>query len=236
MTLARGGDHLTLVRDLTESLLPSGLSVAVRDPSALPTSPDAMEDTAVAAAVPQRRAEFHAGRAAARAAMVAQDLPPLPVPSDIDRAPIWPEGVVGSISHCRTACVAVIGKASDWLSVGVDLEEDTPFATDLLDIVCDAAERRWLEAQDDPGVLAKVIFCAKEAAYKAQYPLTKALFGFDHLRITVNERDASFLVEFLAEAGHIPRGQTFQGRYAHAAGVLIAAVALRAEDISTNGV
>jgi len=233
MTIDHGEGHFALAADLTTSVFPSGIAVAARDPRLLPDAADPTEDGAVRGAVPRRRAEFHAGRAAARAAMVTLGLPPLPVPSDVDRTPIWPDGIVGSISHCKSVCVAVLGHSGKWASLGVDLEEDTDLAADLIDLVCVKAEQTWLATLDTRrrGLMAKLIFCAKEATYKAQYPLTGALFGFDHLEVNIDVAEAQFTARFLAPAGDIPAGTLVRGRYAHAAGVLVTGVALAHSDV-----
>ncbi len=228
MTLDQSTDVFLLAAELTKSVFARNVAIAARDPRQMPDTMDPSEDHAVSGAVPRRRAEFHAGRAAARAGMVALGLPPRPVPSDLDRAPIWPEGVVGSISHCRSVCVAALGHTKDWASIGVDLEEDTPLAGDLVPIVCGAAEQSWLRTQNpaERGIMAKLIFCAKEATYKAQYPLTGALFGFDHLEVRIDHETARFNARFLADAGGIRAGTVMNGRYAHAAGVLVTGMAL----------
>lgn len=223
----RGG-HSALVADLTRSVFPRGIAVAARDPRLLPEVTDASEESAVSGAVPRRRAEFHAGRTAARAAMIELDVPPRPVPSGADRAPLWPNGVVGSISHCRSACVAVLGHGRDWAAIGVDLEESAKLSEDLVEVVCGKTEIAWLDTLDPQGrgIMAKLIFCAKEATYKAQYSVTGAIFGFDHLEITIDRLEARFDARFLQPAGRFAEGTVLPGRYAHAAGVLVTGMAL----------
>ncbi|AXI45924.1 phosphopantetheinyl transferase [Sulfitobacter sp. SK012] len=218
-----------LVAALTGSIFPAGVGIAARDPAGVPGAVDPSEAPALEGAVPRRKAEFYAGRAAARAAMVQLGLPPLPVPSDLDRSPIWPTGLVGTISHSVTACVAVIGASTQWSSLGVDLEEDTPLAADLMDVVCGQAELTWLDEQPaaERGLMAKLIFCAKEATYKTQYPLTGAVFGFDHLEVTINRAETEFSACFLAPAGEFVAGDVLAGRFAHAAGMLVTGVALQ---------
>lgn len=217
-----------LVTALTTSVLPPGLGIAARDPSVLLDSGAPQEDGAVRGAVPRRVAEFHAGRAAARAAMVALSLPPLPVPMGPDRAPVWPEGITGSISHCATACVAVVGLRQNWAGIGVDLEEATPLEPTLVEQICTRAERRWLGEQPgtERGLLAKLIFSAKEAAYKAQYPTTGLLFGFEAMEITVDRAESRFEACFQSDQGVFGAGTILVGSYVYAAGLLVTGVAL----------
>lgn len=217
-----------LVQALTVSVLPQGLAVVARDPRNLPTAVDPAEQGAVAHAVPARVAEFHAGRAAARAAMVQLSLPPRPVPMGPDRAPLWPAGVTGSISHSATACVAVLGHSHDWAGIGVDLEEATRLDPDLVPQICTLAEQSWLRAQPevDRGVMAKLLFSIKEAAYKAQYPLTQNLFGFDGFEVQVDRARSQFSAKFRMQQGGFDEGTMLAGNFAHAAGLLVTAVAL----------
>ena len=81
-------------------VLPPGVAVAVEDPAASAEGMFDAEARAVARAVPARRAEFAAGRRAAHRAMERLGVPAAPVAMGSDRAPVWPPGVIGSISHC----------------------------------------------------------------------------------------------------------------------------------------
>ncbi|SDY49703.1 4'-phosphopantetheinyl transferase family protein [Citreimonas salinaria] len=121
-----------------------------------------------------RRADFVAGRIAARAALVRMGLPAGAIRQGADRAPVWPEGVVGSITHAGGLAVAAVGRSTDWAGVGLDLERDTP-----LDAETGAAILRTDEGQTDP----LATFGAKEAAFKAQFPATGAMIGFDAARV-----------------------------------------------------
>lgn len=218
-----------LVEGLTASVFPNGLCVVARDPQVLPAETDPAEAAAVCRAVPHRVAEFHAGRAAVRAAMLRLGEPPTPVLMGADRAPLWPDALVGSISHSAEACVAVVGHRRDWSSIGVDIEEATPLDPLLVAEICTKTEQRWLASQpaDVRGVMAKLVFSAKEAAYKAQYPITGRLFGFHTLEVTIDPAEARFEALFLSDEGPFSKGSVVSGRYAHAAGVLVTGVALR---------
>src|SRR5215469_16812348 len=84
---------------------------------ALPLRP--AEAAIVARAVEKRRAEFATGRACAHAALDAWGAPDAPLLPGPDRAPLWPDGFVGSISHARGACAAVAAPravAAAWAS------------------------------------------------------------------------------------------------------------------------
>ena len=150
------------------------------------------EAAAIARAIPKRRIEFAAGRSAARAAMEEIGLPSVAIPQGGDRAPIWPTGLSGSIAHCDTCCVSIVALKEHHQTLGVDIEPATPLDPDLVAVVCTPAERIWLAGEPDPGLAAKMIFSAKEAVYKAQYPLTGKVIGFD--AVTLEMTAAAFRV------------------------------------------
>lgn len=222
-----------LVQGLTEMVLPKGLAIVARDPRRIPVAMDPQEGIAVKDAVPRRVAEFHAGRAAARAAMVALGMPPRPIPMGPDRAPIWPDGLAGSISHSADACVAAVGLRDDWAGVGVDVEEATALDPLLVAEICTRSEQRWLGQQppSERGLMAKLIFSAKEAAYKAQYPISRVVFGFDVLEITIDRDRTRFEAVFQSSQGSIPADAVLVGSYAHAAGLLVTGVAIRQSEM-----
>ncbi|MEM9580913.1 MAG: 4'-phosphopantetheinyl transferase superfamily protein [Pseudomonadota bacterium] len=181
-------DILAALRDM----LGPGVGAAVTDPRA-PTGPLWPEETpAIARAIPKRRDEFTAGRDAARAAMRDLGVTPAAIPQGADRAPIWPAELTGSIAHCDHICIAAVAPIKECVSLGLDIEPATPLADDLIPTVCTAGERRWLEAHPNPGLAAKKIFCAKEAVYKAQYPLSRTLIGFDAVEITFSPEQTLF--------------------------------------------
>jgi len=179
-------------------------------------------------AVPKRRAEFAAGRAAARQAMHDLGVAAQPILVAPSRAPQWPAGVVGSISHTKTCAMAVVAPAIEWRGIGVDVEEDTPLKRDLWPAICLDTEQDWLLQQNNPGQLAKVIFSAKEAAYKCQYLISNAFFGFDGMRVEIKLSDTSFVASFTQDRAPFQKGDQISGRFAIGAGVIVTMAELRA--------
>ena len=101
-----------------------GPGVAVSEPvqGDLALWPD--EAAAVARAIPKRRGEFAQGRSAARAAMGLLGHPPMAIPAGSDRAPIWPKGLVGSITHTNGLCAAALSQNA--AALGIDAEQAVP--------------------------------------------------------------------------------------------------------------
>lgn len=225
-----------LVAALTQSVLPSGLSVVARDPRVVPDDTDPVESAALRGAIPRRLVEFQAGRAAARAAMIGLGATPRTVLMGPDRAPVWPKGLTGSISHTASACVAVVGVRRQWAGIGVDLEGATPLEPLLVGEVCTKSEQRWLgqQPQAERGLMSKLVFSAKEAAYKAQYTLSGQLFGFEALELQVDRAHSTFEARFVIAQGPFEAGAILQGRYAHAAGLIVTAVVIAQTGASGN--
>lgn len=96
-------------------------------------------------------------------------------------APRWPQGFVGSLSHDAQHAVAIVSKQQAVRSVGVDIEPALPLPSNLLHLVATPAERRVL---DGDLLSARLVFCIKEAVYKATFPLDGIFL--EHHDIEVN--------------------------------------------------
>ena len=201
------------------ALLPPGTAVAASDPQTLyPLLPG----ESLPGAIQSRLREFSAGRHAARTAISALGHPVRPIPQGDDRAPLWPAGLTGTITHSRTTCLAAISATAT--GIGLDLEDDSPLAPDLWDTILLPPERLWAETQPDPARAAKLVFSAKEAAYKAQYPSSLTLFGFDTLLMQIE--GPAFTATFQRSIGPFASGTALNGRHTTTGGNILTAVAL----------
>jgi len=179
------------------------VGVGIADPKAPDGALLPEEQRAMARAVKKRLHEFTSGRLAARQAMAELSHPPAAIPMAPDRSPVWPDGLVGSITHSDDICIAAVAQSGLGRSIGIDIEPDTPLDPDLEEVICTPSERDWLDTQpsDRRGYLAKQIFCMKESVYKALYPLTGQVIGFDEVEIEFPARRVTFagkLTEFHA--------------------------------------
>lgn len=222
--------HLVALKSLAERMAPPGTSVAVTDPTRSAAVVWPQEAPAMAHALPKRRREFAAGRQAARLAMTGLGLQEQAVPSRLDRAPHWPKGLTGSISHDASSCVAVVGELAHFRAVGVDVEPDAPLHDDLTAEICLPQERAWLAEVPATrrALMARRLFCAKEAVYKAQYPLTETLFGFDAIQVTLNVLATGFTARFMYTVGDVPEGTVLSGQCGTGGGHVLSMVTLGA--------
>jgi 4'-phosphopantetheinyl transferase EntD len=126
-------------------------------------------------------------RASGAARIIARELlgrfghPRQAVPKDPSGAPIWPAGIVGSLSHDSDIAVAAAALRRDIAALGIDVEPAEPLPAELVDIVVTPRER--LRLADDPYG-GRLVFSAKEAVYKAVHPLDRTFL--DHHDVEVD--------------------------------------------------
>jgi 4'-phosphopantetheinyl transferase EntD len=155
------------------------------DPPGLTPMPE--EEPLIARSVAKRRNEFITVRHCARVALGELGFPPVPILKGDKGEPCWPDGVVGSLTHCAAYRGAVVGRGAAVRSVGVDAEPHDVLPDGVLDAISLGAERREIEALATlPAGMHwdRILFCAKEATYKAWFPLTKRWLGFEDAHIT----------------------------------------------------
>jgi 4'-phosphopantetheinyl transferase EntD len=141
----------------------------------------------VASAVAKRRREFAAARRCARALLARLDEPPRPLLRGPDREPIWPDGVVGSISHADALVAVAVARPAAALGLGIDVEPDEPLERPLWRKICTDAELQRLPGSDDGqrGRSARLVFSAKEALYKCVFPHARRFIGFQEVEIAL---------------------------------------------------
>jgi 4'-phosphopantetheinyl transferase EntD len=147
----------------------------------------AAEEAALGGASLRRYAEFGTGRACARAALARLGLPPVPIPRGPRGEPQWPDGVTGSITHCAGYLACAVARSTEVPALGIDAEPAGPLPAGLLAAVATAAERAWLTdlmAAAPQVCWDRLLFSAKESAYKAWFPLTGATPGFADVAVT----------------------------------------------------
>jgi len=204
-----------------QALFPEPALAAGGDPAAL-AGPLLPEETAfISGAGRKRRMEFTAGRLLARGLLDAFGRGGLPLLNGEDRAPRWPPGLVGSISHTRGYCAAVVAPAAVIWGLGLDVEPASPLKPGLQERICTRAERSWLLGRpaDERGRLAKLLFSAKESVYKCQYPLSHRFLSFQDVQLEVDLERETFaaFIPGLIEHDRIPDGMV-AGRFAFQAG------------------
>lgn len=192
-------------------------------------------------AVESRRIEFAAARACAREAMGRLGVAPGPVPRGGRGMPVWPEGVVGTLTHTEGLRAAALAPAHRVRSLGLDVEPHGPLGDGVLEAVALPEEIAWVRAaRTEMGSVHwdKLLFTAKEATYKAWFPLTRRWLGFADARISlvpdrVDDDDVVTGVlraEILVDPHAVDGGPDlvgFSGRWAVRDGYVASAIVLR---------
>lgn len=184
---------------MIEELLPAEVRAVevFQEPDEIFLHPE--EAVCVARASHRRRCEFATGRHCARVALSMLGLPNRPIIRSERGAPVWPAGVVGSITHCTGYCAAAVAWADDLGSIGIDAEPNEPLPDQVWDIVSLPSERADLQrqgAEDGSVAWDRLLFSAKESVYKVWAPVTGQFLGFDEVEVKINPRDSTLVARF----------------------------------------
>jgi 4'-phosphopantetheinyl transferase EntD len=207
-----------------EQLLPSEVCVAeaFHDPPGLTLL--GAEAEQVGRAVDKRRREYTTVRWCARRALGGLGIGPVPIPRGERGAPVWPERVVGSMTHCQGYRGAAVARDADLRALGIDAEEHLPLPEGVLGLVASDGERAHLAELGRVRPDAhwdRLLFSAKEAVYKAWFPLTRRWLGHEEAELAFAV-DGTFTARILQRHPAVP-AEGFTGRWA-VDGALVATV------------
>ena len=171
---------------LIGSLLPAGVVTAESfdDPPGLVLYPG--EEESVRNAVDKRRREYTTVRHCARQALAVLGLPPAPILSGPKREPLWPEGIIGSMTHCDGYRAAAVARAGGLASIGIDAEPHGPLPEGVLGTIARPEELirvAELEAAHPDVQWGRLLFSAKESVYKTWFPLARCWLGFEEATV-----------------------------------------------------
>jgi 4'-phosphopantetheinyl transferase EntD len=231
-------------RPLLAGLLPPGARAAESfgDPEGLRSRPEE-DGQLTGAAVARRRREFATARWCAHRALAAAGAPDAGRPLLRGRRgePLWPAGFTGSITHTdgyRAAAAAPLRLAG---TLGIDAEPAAPLHERVLATIALPVERTHLDRlkRTDPQVpWGRLLFSAKEAVYKAWFPLARHPLTFRSVRVTFEppvaeppvaggvSDGATGVFAAVPTGGDWGRGglPALSGRYLAAAGLLLSVV------------
>jgi len=202
-----------------EEILPAGVQVveAFTDAPGLTLFPE--EEAVIARAVEKRRREFTTTRCCARSALAGLGLPAVPILPGLRGAPIWPPGVVGSMTHCLGYRAAAVARATQVTAIGLDAEPNEPLPEGVLPVIADEGEQAWvarLTAQRPQFSWDRILFSAKESVYKAWFPLTSRWLDFTEARLTLDPDQGTFAADLLVPGPTTAEGREltgFEGRW-----------------------
>jgi 4'-phosphopantetheinyl transferase EntD len=187
------------------------------------------EEKIIAHAVEARRREYAAVRSCARACLERLGYARVPILPGVGGAPTWPVGVQGSMTHCAGYAAAAAGPSPRISAIGIDAEPDAPLPDGVLDFVATPAERDRLagtQLEPDSQNWDRLLFSAKEAVYKAWFPLVGEWLDHQQAEIFFAPHDGTFTAQ-LSSDGLIVNGRQIRrlsGRWARQRGILVTAV------------
>ncbi len=155
---------------------------------------------------------------------------PVAIPLGERGAPQWPDGVVGSITHCNGYRASAVAWAGEMLGLGIDAEPAGALPKGVLRLIALDQEQSWLRKFTiaNPAVSwDRLLFSAKEAVYKVWYPLTGKELGFTDALIVFDSGgtfDVRLLVPGPTIADHHLTG--FAGRWLARDGLVLTAIAV----------
>ncbi len=135
-----------IVATLLSDVLPDKVAAAEMydDPPDLAPLPE--EEPLIARSVAKRRNEFITVRYCARQALGELGVPPVPILKGEKGEPCWPDGVVGSLTHCDGYRGAAVGRHESVRSVGIDAEPHGVLPNGVLDAISLPVERAEIGA------------------------------------------------------------------------------------------
>jgi 4'-phosphopantetheinyl transferase EntD len=155
-----------------------------------------VERARIAGAVTSRRREFATGRALARQALERLGIGPVAIPAGDGSEPVWPSGIVGSITHSGGFCAVLLGRTVNYRGVGIDVEVSRPPADDIARLVVNPSEPAEYHRQ--PWL--QTVFSAKESIYKCLYPTHRAFIDFQDVTVRLEYEAGAFTAAPLAPA------------------------------------
>jgi len=143
------------------------------------------ETVCIKDAAERRRNTFSSGRAAARTALAQAGMPSGALPQNDDGSVLWPDGVIGSVTHTDDWAIAAVAMPalSEAACLGVDLERIQPLKAGVLKLIATDVERSELAEVPDKHWLAVALFSMKESVYKCLRPAFGQFIEFHDVEI-----------------------------------------------------
>jgi len=172
------------------------------------------EQEALGRCVPKRLQEFAAGRACASAALKQLGYPRCPILRGTNREPLWPSGVVGSITHCDGYCAAAVASTAAVETIGIDAELNAPLPEGTLSLIAFDEELMMLSDLPADGVCwDRLLFSAKESLFKAWYPIERQWLGFEDARVTFVPQNGTITAQVLRPSSSELFQHSLRGRF-----------------------
>jgi 4'-phosphopantetheinyl transferase EntD len=220
---------MSMIKDLLPQAVKS--AEAFTDPPGITLF--ASEEALMVRAVSKRRNEFTTVRFCARQALAQLGIAATPLLPGERGAPLWPDGIVGSMTHCAGYRAAAVAEAATIRSIGIDAEPHLALPEGVLEAVSLPDEREHLaQLRAASGTICwdRLLFSAKESVYKTWFPLTRRWLGFEQARLRF-EPSGTFTAELLIDGTTVDADVLtgFGGRWLVRDGLLLTGIVLPAQ-------
>ncbi len=175
----------------------------------------------------RRRRQFHHGRACARVALAKLGVMDRALPIGDGGQPVWPDGIVGSITHTDQTAAAVAARSADIASVGIDVESDEPLESELIPRICVVSELESMASEIDAQYHAKLVFSIKEAVYKCLWPHVRRFIDFTDVSVEIDSSNNGYLVRPTGSEATIAMIDRVRGRFERRNGHIFASAWIR---------
>ncbi len=187
-------------------------------------------------AVESRLQEFATGRSLARQALGELGVPQAPILRGASGEPLWPPGVIGSITHCAGYRAAAVAGYSQLATLGIDAEVHDALPEDVVESILVEGEIAWLRTAPRGYCWDRVLFSAKESLYKAWFPLTRRWLDFKDVQVTIETAEGTFHARPLA---NMPEEfeqilSQFLGRFLICNGIIVTSAVLSPSDLTSE--
>jgi 4'-phosphopantetheinyl transferase EntD len=200
-------------RELERAIAGLAMSgVALGHRRLLPGDEDALLDEERAllpSSLTERRRASGAARIVARQLLEQFGYRGSSIPRGVDGEPLWPAGIIGSLSHDDEFAVAAVARNQDIEAIGIDIEPAVPLPPDMISLVFTPGE---LSRFANKRLVDRLIFAAKEAVYKAAFPLDRTFLEFQDIDVDLERLCASTRA-----------GRTFSIRYSLSSRIIVLA-------------
>ncbi|AKK09038.1 4'-phosphopantetheinyl transferase superfamily protein [Corynebacterium testudinoris] len=138
--------------------------------------------------------------------------------------PLWPPHITGSMTHTEGFRAAVVAPQTHVRSMGLDAEPAEPLPCEVVSSIARPGEMAQLDRLAANGIdcADRLLFCAKEATYKAWFPMTHRWLGFEQAEIDLRD-DGTFISYLLVRPTPVP---FIEGRWVIRDGYVIATTAV----------
>ena len=163
------------------------------------------EEVCFQGARPKVRRQAGAARTIARQLLSELNYHDVAISKTSSGAPLWPAGIVGSLAHDERVALAAVARKDDFLALGVDIEPAEELPEELVGIIATPSERSHY---GQSLLRSRQLFAAKEALYKAFFPIDHHFLDFHDIEVELQQQEARVsygrtAAVKVAEGGHV---------------------------------